>query len=43
MKNLLSKGYYCSKIHTLLIKGSAYPLSIDNPTIEGKMQVTGKI
>ena len=27
MKDLLSKEHYCYKIHTLLLKSSAYPLS----------------
>ena len=32
MKNLLSKEHYCyNTIYTLLMKSSAYPLSIDNP------------
>ena len=34
MKKLLSKEHYCYKIHALLMKSSAYPLSIDNPLIE---------
>ena len=35
MKNLLSKEHYCYKIHTLLMKSSAYPHpSIDNPLYE---------
>ena len=33
MKNLLSKEHNCYKIHTLLMKSSAYPLSMDNPPI----------
>ena len=41
MKALLSKEHYCYKIHTLLMKSSAYPPLIGNPpppiwtTIEG--------
>ena len=31
MKDLLSKDHYCYKIHTLLMKSSAYSPSIDNP------------
>ena len=31
MKDLLSKEHYCLKIHTLLMKSSAPPPSIDNP------------
>ena len=31
MKDLLSKKYYCYKIHKLLMKSSAYsPLSMEN-------------
>ena len=30
MKNLLSKEQYCYKIHTLLMKSSAYPPSVEN-------------
>ena len=29
MKDLLSKEYYCYKVHTSLTKSSAYPTSID--------------
>ena len=31
MKDLLSKEHYCYKIHTLLMKSSAYHFSSDNP------------
>ena len=31
MKDLLSKEHFYHKIHTLLIKSSAYPPFIDNP------------
>ena len=31
MKDLLSKGHYCHKTHTFLMKNRAYPSSIDNP------------
>ena len=30
MKDLVSKKHYPYKIHTLLMKGSSYPLSTDN-------------
>ena len=35
MKDLPSKEKYCNKIHTLLVKNSAYPplFFIDNPPI----------
>ena len=32
MKDLLRKEHYCNKIHTLLMKNSAYAPSIDNPS-----------
>ena len=31
MKDFLSKEYHCYKIHTLLMKSTAYPSSIENP------------
>ena len=31
MRDLLSKEHHCYKIHALLMKSSAYSLSIDNP------------
>ena len=33
MKDLLSKEHYCYKIHTLLMKISAYPFPIDKPPL----------
>ena len=33
MNDLLSKDHYCYKIYTLLMKSSAYPISIDNPAV----------
>ena len=34
MKDLLSKEHFYHKIHTLLIKSSAYPPFIDNPYMD---------
>ena len=31
MKDLLSKEHYCYKLHTLLMKNSAYPLFYSQP------------
>ena len=31
MKEVLSKEHYCYKIHTLVMKNSAYPRFINNP------------
>ena len=43
MKNLLTKEHYCYKIYTLLMKSSAYPLSIDNALIWATLHFYKKI
>ena len=39
MKDLLSKEYYCYKIHTFLMKTSAYPHSVNNLPLYGLVPI----